>query len=106
MSSNSQAITAFRYSFLYFYDHTRQYRLMSRYISAANCKDKVKNRFQLVLLAAKRARQLERGYARLIENDNHKHTITSINEIIADKVTLDNIDTIENQNANSNKQAQ
>jgi DNA-directed RNA polymerase omega subunit len=67
---------------------------MSRYISSAGCNDKVNNRFHLVLLAAKRARQLEDGYACLIEDTNHKSAILALNEITDSKITPDNIGTI------------
>ena len=65
---------------------------MSRYISAANCTKKVANRFELVILAAKRARQLDNGCPSLIEKQNHKNTIVSLNEIMSDKVT-ENVNT-------------
>ena len=72
---------------------------MSRYISAANCTKKVANRFELVILAAKRARQLDNGCPSLIEKQNHKNTIVSLNEIMTDKVTVENVNTLDNKTA-------
>ena len=73
---------------------------MSRYISAANCTKKVANRFELVLLAAKRARQLDNGCPSLIEKQNHKNTIVSLNEIMTDKVTSENVNSLDTKTAN------
>ena len=73
---------------------------MSRYISAANCKGKVSNRFELVLLAAQRAKQLDNGCSSLVDKDNHKNTIVSLNEIMTDKITEKNVDSLVNNLSN------
>jgi DNA-directed RNA polymerase subunit omega len=48
--------------------------------------NKVSNRYMLVVLAAKRARQLNRGAAARVETRHKKPTSTSMEEIAAAKV--------------------
>ena len=48
--------------------------------------NKVSNRYMLVVLAAKRARQLNRGAAARVETRHKKPTSTSMEEIAASKV--------------------
>jgi DNA-directed RNA polymerase subunit omega len=50
-------------------------------ITVEDCLDKVDNRFQLVLVAAKRARQLSHGAQPLIEWENDKPTVVALREI-------------------------
>jgi DNA-directed RNA polymerase subunit omega len=55
------------------------------------------NRFDLVLLAGKRARQIAMGAPLLLPNDeDDKPTVQALREIAAGKVTLENIDKITN----------
>ena len=56
-------------------------------ITVEDCLDNVDNRFQLVLLGAKRAKQLLKGSRPLIESDN-KEVVTALREIAAGKVKL------------------
>ncbi|HOK05986.1 MAG TPA: DNA-directed RNA polymerase subunit omega [Syntrophales bacterium] len=46
-----------------------------------------KNRFALVLLTAKRARQLLKGAKPLVETKNNREIVTALREIAAGKVT-------------------
>jgi DNA-directed RNA polymerase subunit omega len=48
--------------------------------------NKVSNRYLLVVLAAKRARQLNRGAAARVETKHKKPTSTSLEEIAASKI--------------------
>jgi DNA-directed RNA polymerase subunit omega len=57
---------------------------MSR-ITVEDCLEKVNSRFELVLLAAKRARQLFKGAKPLIESDN-REIVVALREIAAGKV--------------------
>lgn len=52
----------------------------------------VDNRFQLVLIAARRARQLGAGAHALVPEENDKITITALREIAAGKVGKDILD--------------
>ena len=57
---------------------------MSR-ITVEDCLEKVNNRFELVMLASKRARQLFRGARPLIESDN-REVVLALREIADGKV--------------------
>ncbi len=51
--------------------------------------ERIKDRFNLVMVAAQRAQQLLRGAPRLIdEEDENKEVVTALREIAAGKVTL------------------
>jgi len=54
-------------------------------ITVEDCLQKVENRFALVLLAAKRTKQLLKGSTPLVESDN-KDGVISLREIAAGKV--------------------
>ena len=56
-------------------------------ITVEDCLDRIPNRFELVLLAAKRAKQLLKGSRPLVETDN-KEIVTSLREIAAGKVRM------------------
>lgn len=57
---------------------------MSR-ITVEDCLQKVNNRFELVMLASKRARRLFKGAKPLIESDN-REVVVALREIAAGKV--------------------
>ena len=57
-------------------------------ITVEDCIEKVGNRFELVLLATKRARQITRGATPLVDVENDKPTVIALREIAADKVTM------------------
>ncbi len=61
-------------------------------VTVEDCLDKVANRFQLVLLASKRARQLARGSEPLLEWENDKPTVMALREIAEDKVGVELLD--------------
>lgn len=54
-------------------------------ITVEDCLKKIPNRFELVLLAAKRARQLFKGAKPLIESDN-REVVVALREIAAGEV--------------------
>ncbi len=56
-------------------------------ITVEDCLERVPNRFELVLLAARRAKQLLKGARPLVESDN-KEVVTALREIAANKVRL------------------
>ena len=56
-------------------------------ITVEDCLERVPNRFELVLLAARRAKQLLKGARPLAESDN-KEIVTALREIAVDKVRL------------------
>src|SRR3990167_6873060 len=67
---------------------------MSR-VTVEDCLKNVKNRFELVILAAKRARQLMRGKDSKVEWDNDKSTVVALREIAAGFTDFDTPETRE-----------
>jgi DNA-directed RNA polymerase subunit omega len=64
-------------------------------ITVEDCLKVVDNRFELVLMATKRARQLAKGAEPLVENHNDKPTVLSLREIAGQHVTLQLIEEVE-----------
>ena len=56
-------------------------------VTVEDCEDKVTNRFDLVLLAARRARQISAGAPITVERDNDKNPVVALREI-ADETIL------------------
>lgn len=54
-------------------------------ITVEDCLDKIANRFELVGIASKRAKQLFKGAKPLLETDN-REIVTALREIAAGKV--------------------
>ena len=50
-------------------------------VTVEDCLDKVDNRFQLVLVATKRARQLAKGVEPFVAWENDKPTVVALREI-------------------------
>ncbi|WP_456373053.1 DNA-directed RNA polymerase subunit omega [Thiolapillus sp.] len=61
-------------------------------VTVEDCLEHVDNRFNLVLLASKRARQLENGVEPLVPEDNDKPTVIALREIAAGLITNQTID--------------
>jgi DNA-directed RNA polymerase subunit omega len=57
-------------------------------ITVEDCLEKVPNRFELVLLAARRAKQLLKGARPLVESDN-KEIVAALREVADGKVTME-----------------
>jgi len=57
-------------------------------ITVEDCLEHVGNRFELVLLGARRAKQLLKGARPLVESDN-KEIVTALREIAAQKVRIE-----------------
>lgn len=56
-------------------------------ITVEDCLERVPNRFELVLLGARRAKQLLKGGRPLVGSDN-KEVVTALREIAAEKVRM------------------
>ena len=57
-------------------------------VTVEDCLENVDNRFQLVMLATKRARQIAtKGYEPLVPEENDKPTVIALREIAEGKVT-------------------
>ena len=61
-------------------------------VTVEDCLSKVDNRFQLVLVATKRARQLSLGAEPFVEEENDKPTVIALREIAEGLVTKDILD--------------
>ena len=61
-------------------------------ITVEDCIEKVTNRFELVLMATKRARQITRGAAPLVEVENDKSTVIALREIAEGKIDASILD--------------
>ncbi len=61
-------------------------------ITVEDCLEHVDNRFNLVLLAARRARQLEHGVEPLVPWDNDKPTVVALREIAAGLITPETVE--------------
>jgi DNA-directed RNA polymerase subunit omega len=66
-------------------------------ITVEDCLQVVDNRFELVMMAAKRARQLASGVESQIDNSeaNDKPTVLALREIAARRIDNDYIDAVE-----------
>ncbi|NOT38896.1 MAG: DNA-directed RNA polymerase subunit omega [Alphaproteobacteria bacterium] len=60
-------------------------------VTVEDCVDKIPNRFELVLLAAHRARSITSGASLLVDRDNDKNPVVSLREIAASKVKPDGL---------------
>ncbi|MEL6677339.1 MAG: DNA-directed RNA polymerase subunit omega [Pseudomonadota bacterium] len=58
-------------------------------VTVEDCVDKVSNRFELVMLAAHRARELASGGPLTIERDNDKDPVVALREIADETITAD-----------------
>ncbi len=63
-------------------------------LTIEDCLTKIDNRYDLVLLASKRARQITLGRDILVDEDNDKPTVIALREIAEGLITTENIDTI------------
>ncbi|MDH5544652.1 MAG: DNA-directed RNA polymerase subunit omega [Gammaproteobacteria bacterium] len=68
-------------------------------ITVEDCLEHVDNRFELVLLATKRARQLANGKAAMIDWENDKPTVLALREIAEGYVTNAAVDKIDAESA-------
>lgn len=61
-------------------------------VTVEDCLNNVDNRFQLVLVATKRARQLSLGADALVDEENDKPTVLALREIAEGQITRDILD--------------
>lgn len=66
-------------------------------ITVEDCLAVVNNRFELVLMATKRARQLAKGATATMDEENDKPTVLALREIAERKVDQETIDAIDKQ---------
>ena len=64
-------------------------------ITVEDCLDKIDNRFEMVLTATKRARQIANGADPLVEEENDKPTVIALREIADGLVDSERVDVIQ-----------
>ena len=60
-------------------------------VTVEDCIDKVDNRFELVLLAGHRARQISQGAAITVPRDNDKNPVVALREIADETLSPDDL---------------
>ncbi|MBB4007387.1 DNA-directed RNA polymerase subunit omega [Allorhizobium taibaishanense] len=60
-------------------------------VTVEDCIDKVDNRFELVLLASHRARQISQGAPITIDRDNDKNPVVALREIADETLSPDDL---------------
>lgn len=58
-------------------------------VTVEDCIEKVENRFELVMMAAQRARKIGSGAALTVERDNDKKTVIALREIAGETVSVE-----------------
>ena len=61
-------------------------------VTVEDCVDKISNRFDLVLLAAQRARQISGGAELTLERDRDKNPVVALREIAEETVRPDTLE--------------
>ncbi len=64
-------------------------------ITVEDCLEVIDNRFELVLMATKRARQLAKGFDPLVDPDNDKPTVLALREIAERKIDQNTVNEID-----------
>ena len=64
-------------------------------ITVEDCLEHVENRFDLVLLAARRARQISQGADPLVPPENDKPTVIALREIAENLINASSMDEME-----------
>lgn len=60
-------------------------------VTVEDCVDKVQNRFELVMLASHRAREISAGSPITVDRDNDKNPVVSLREIADETQTADEL---------------
>ena len=60
-------------------------------VTVEDCVDKIPNRFDLVLLAAQRARQISGGAELTLDRDRDKNPVVALREIAEETITPDEL---------------
>jgi DNA-directed RNA polymerase subunit omega len=60
-------------------------------VTVEDCVDKVPNRFELVMLAAHRAREISSGAAITVDRDNDKNPVVALREIAEETQSTDEL---------------
>jgi DNA-directed RNA polymerase subunit omega len=64
-------------------------------ITVEDCLENIQNRFELVLTATKRARQIGHGSEPLVEEENDKPTVIALREIADGLIDAERVDVLQ-----------
>lgn len=64
-------------------------------ITVEDCLDNIDNRFELVLTATKRARQIANGAEPMVEEENDKPTVIALREIAEGLIDAERVDLLQ-----------
>lgn len=60
-------------------------------VTVEDCVDRVPNRFDLVVLAGQRARDISSGSELLVDRDNDKNPVVALREIAEDQLSTEEL---------------
>lgn len=60
-------------------------------VTVEDCIEKIPNRFELVMVAAQRARKIGSGAALTIDRDNDKNPVVALREIADETISIDDL---------------
>ncbi len=60
-------------------------------VTVEDCIDKIPNRYDLVLIAAQRARDISAGSPLCVDRDNDKNAVVALREISEDRVSIEDL---------------
>lgn len=60
-------------------------------VTVEDCLEKIDNRFKLIMVASKRARQIASGTEPLVERENDKPTVVALREIAEELITEESL---------------
>ncbi len=60
-------------------------------VTVEDCIEKLPNRYELLMVAAQRAKDIEQGSPIRVERDNDKNTVVALREIAEDKVSIEDL---------------
>lgn len=75
-------------------------------LTVEDCLERLDNRYELVLLASKRARQLAMGLPPLVDEDADKPTVIALREVAEGLITEENIDEIGSRATSTEEEAE
>jgi len=58
-------------------------------VTVEDCVEKVPNRYELLMVAAQRAKDIESGSPLLVDRDNDKNSVVALREIAENKVSIE-----------------
>ncbi|KIE05933.1 DNA-directed RNA polymerase subunit omega [Candidatus Jidaibacter acanthamoeba] len=66
-------------------------RVIMARVTIEDCIERIKSRFELVVLAAQRAKEISSGARLLIERDNDKDAVVALREIASDAIDAETL---------------